>query len=657
MSNSFLGKILLMLTSVLIVIGCASTGSPSGGPNDTQAPGLIKEKSSPNFSTNYTPEKIELEFDEWIELKNQAKEILISPPFFKKPKITQRGKKVTVEFPEDEPLRQDATYTLNFGNSIVDFTESNPVEGFRFLFATGDKIDSLTFGGTIVEAYGGEPVEDVLIMLYDVLGDSVVVSDKPFYYARASVDGDFKFENLKNDTFKLIVIEDLNLNYLLDDEVERLAFVDSSFILNDSTDFAPELRLFTPEQTTRIINSTSKVKGQITTIFNKKADEIGYEFLYPSDFNPIVETIEDTIRYWFSDPLDSVGIIFGVDTLDFTIPPFDSVFYTKKITLKDDNLTKSKLAPFDSLVLMFSSPLKTIDTSFMILSDLPKEIKVDSISAKLDSLGNSKGLSKIKLKKDRNKSRIDSLATVDSIQVSKGQERLGLDSLTMGKDTLGLDLSDTISIYSFDASLDSRSFILNHKWEQNHDYQLTILPGGLVDIYGRTCDTLVYKFKTSAMEEFGNIKLTISEIDSNSQYIVILRDGKKTIEEEIVIGGENSKITFSRLPLSTYNVYLINDENKDGKWTTGDYWKGRQPELLKKFELEKLRENWDLEANISWEGIVKDTMGLGVDSTFMKLDSLENKMPSDAEIKSQLPKQDKSKRSGSNKSKGRGRKG
>lgn len=116
-------KLMLTCIGLSFLLGCASTGSPSGGPRDKIAPQLVEEKSAKNFSTNYFPEKLELVFDEWIELKNQQREILISPPFFKTPKITSRGKKVTVEFPEEEPLREDATYTINFGKSIVDFTE------------------------------------------------------------------------------------------------------------------------------------------------------------------------------------------------------------------------------------------------------------------------------------------------------------------------------------------------------------------------------------------------------------------------------------------------------------------------------------------------------------------------------------------------------
>jgi len=660
MKFSFLTHFLTFFGIVLFLSSCASTGRPSGGPKDTEPPKFVEEKSSPNLSTNYTPEKIEVVFDEWIELKNPNKEILISPPFFIKPKITQRGKKVTVEFPEEEPLRPDATYIINFGNSIVDFTEANPAEGFKFLFATGDKLDSLSFKGTIIDAYGEEPVADVLIMLYDVLGDSVVVSDKPFYYSRADEDGAFEFEYLKNDTFKLVVIEDLNYNYLLDDEVERLAFIDTSFMLNDSSDFNPRLRLFQPEQSTRILNSSSKKAGLITTNFNKKAEAVTHEILYPQDFNYTREDKEDTVKFWFAESYDSVGIIYGLDTLDFYVKPFDTTFYDGKIYLSNSNLSGSKLAPFDSLLLSFNVPILSVDTSFITLSDKPKELKIDSLSLSKDSIGiNLNGADSILISNDSlvvdsttqvnidtSSSTIDTMVvdSIDSVKIDTSSsiidslDIVNNDEIDPLLDSLMAASLDTIEFYDFDYALKDRDFTISNSWKEGHDYQLIILPGGIKDIYGRGCDTIIFDFTMALKDEYGNIKLTVADLDSTEQYIVILREGETDIKDVIISDAKKKEVLFERLPSRTYNIHLIKDENRDGKWTTGDYWKRRQPELLKKFDLEKLRENWDLEATISWEGTTVDTLGAGVDSTFMQLDSLNQKLPNSIENQSKEPK-------------------
>lgn len=642
----------------LFLVACASTGSPSGGPRDTAPPELVVEKSSKNFSTNYTPQKLELVFNEWIELKNQQREILISPPFFKAPQINSRGKKVTVEFPEEEPLREDATYTINFGKSIVDFTEGNAAEGFRFVFATGDKIDSLEFDGKILDARDGKPVKDILVLLYDVLEDSVVVYEKPFYYARTDDAGGFKFENLKNDTFKLLVLEDLNFNYVLDPELERLAFPDSTFILHDSLEYAPSLRLFKPEQSLRILNSSSQQPGLITTQFNKKGEEADYSVLYPDDFEPLIEFSKDTILLWFSEPRDSVGMIYGVDTLDFTIKPFDSLFYSKKVGLIDYNAASTILAPFDSLRVKFTAPIAAIDTSLIRLTNRPAPVlektPVDSLSQLMkDSLQNdtlimvldsisrdSSTLSLDSLDGRLNDNELDSIAppsVLDSVALEQGTistDSIGLDSILRQGDLLAGDstslLLDTATVeYDFRSSSLLRNLIINSDWKEKYEYRLEVLPGAIRDIYGRVNDTMILDFKTAALDEFGNIALNVTGLDSAEQYVILLKLNDEIVKTTILKDTTETKIEHKRLRVNTYSVEVIKDEDRNGAWTTGDYWKKRQPEELKEFPLEKLRENWDLEADIYWEepetlgidstGVVQDSLGIGRDSTIRKV--------------------------------------
>lgn len=665
--NLRLWKFILTCMGFSFLVGCASTGSPSGGDRDTDAPVLVVEKSTQNFSTNFTPEKLELVFDEWIELKNQQREILISPPFFQKPKITSRGKKITVEFPKEEPLRADATYTLNFGKSIVDFTEGNAAEGFRFVFATGDKIDSLSFSGSIADAKDSQPVKDILVLLYDIVEDSVVLSEKPFYYARTDDSGNFKFENLKNDTFKLLVLEDLNFNYLLDPEVERLAFPDSLLILNDSSTYNPKLRLFKPEQSLRVLNSSSQTPGLITAVFNKKAEEIEYSVLYPNDFEPIIERSKDTLMFWFDERQDSVGLIFGVDTLDFTIKPFDSLFYSRKLSFINSNSSETILAPFDSLQLSFSSPLAKVDTAFIRLTNQPipkaepsltdtvdmdksgfardsllmdsSNIILDTIAGAMDTLLTTDSLN---LQRDSTDILIDSISipgdliATDSIMVDSLTSQV--DSLVV--DSLAIAAADTALIfypYTFGASW--RDFYVNSDWKEKTAYRLELLPGALTDIYGRQNDTLVLDFKTAGLDEFGNIAINLSGMDSAQHYIILLKLNEEVVRKSIRKDSTLKRIEHNRLRVNTYSIELIKDDDGNGEWTTGDYWLGRQPEELKTFELEKLRENWDLEAEVFWNEPVAST----IDTSSLSIDSLSiPPPPKGLNNKNEVPKSDKS---------------
>ena len=120
--------------------GCAQQGSPSGGAKDEDPPVVVEAKPS-NYSNNFNAEKIFITFDEFIVLDNVNQELIISPPFEEKPEIKLRKKTIIIQF--EEGLRENTTYTFNFGNAIKDLHEGNKLINFEYVFATGEEIDSL----------------------------------------------------------------------------------------------------------------------------------------------------------------------------------------------------------------------------------------------------------------------------------------------------------------------------------------------------------------------------------------------------------------------------------------------------------------------------------------------------------------------------------
>jgi hypothetical protein len=49
-----------------------------------------------------------------------------------------------------------------------------------------------------------------------------------------------------------------------------------------------------------------------------------------------------------------------------------------------------------------------------------------------------------------------------------------------------------------------------------------------------------------------------------------------------------------------YEIRMIHDKNKNGRWDSADFSKKRQAESVKYFELAELRADWDIEVNIKW---------------------------------------------------------
>jgi len=107
----------LPLMLLLTLGGCASPKAPTGGPNDESPPVVVEDASTPNFQTNFKPDEITITFDEWFTLKDVAAQVVISPLMPEDPEIKQKGKSIIIVVPDS--LREETTYTINFGSSII----------------------------------------------------------------------------------------------------------------------------------------------------------------------------------------------------------------------------------------------------------------------------------------------------------------------------------------------------------------------------------------------------------------------------------------------------------------------------------------------------------------------------------------------------------
>lgn len=224
------------LLLAILVTGCAKVGRPSGGPKDMNPPVYVTSTPE-NRTNNFTDDRINIEFDEFIQLKDQSREIIVSPPMKEKPLIRVREKTVVVALNED--LLPQTTYTINFGNSLTDFNEGNLLPEFEFVFSTGSMIDSLSVTGRAVRAFDHQP-EDItestfMVMLYTNLSDSAPLLEIPRFYGKTNKAGLFAVNNLPPDTFRIIALKDANNNMMYDPALDNIAFMDSLLVINAGT--------------------------------------------------------------------------------------------------------------------------------------------------------------------------------------------------------------------------------------------------------------------------------------------------------------------------------------------------------------------------------------------------------------------------------------
>ena len=228
----------LFIVSLLYILaigntGCGQIGMPTGGPKDSIPPRLVSASPKLN-STNVTGNKITLNFNEYVDLKEPQTNVLISPLPKKQPSIDFKLRTVTVKLKDS--LLPNTTYSINFGNAIVDNNEGNPLKDFVYVFSTGDQIDSLTLSGKVIIAETGKVDSTLTALLYRKTDDSAVQKRKPDYIAKLSGDGSFTFVNLRAGSFNIYALKDGDGGKTYNSKKEIFAFADAPVTVSEKTE-------------------------------------------------------------------------------------------------------------------------------------------------------------------------------------------------------------------------------------------------------------------------------------------------------------------------------------------------------------------------------------------------------------------------------------
>ncbi|WP_445955237.1 Ig-like domain-containing domain [Yeosuana sp.] len=376
-----------------VFINCANRGTPQGGDKDIVPPTILKTVPE-NYSTNFNGKEIKIYFDEYIKIKDIQKQLIISPPMKTQPEITPLGgasKYITIKI--FDTLQPNMTYAFNFGNSISDNNEGNPFPYYRYVFSTGDYIDSLTVKGQIFDALYRKPDTFVSVGLYEIdstFNDSVVFKQAPKYVTN-TLDSTttFSIENIKAGTYMLYALKDQNFDNKFQQKSDKIAFYKN--FITVPTDSLYDLKLFSEiidfKPTRPQYVAGEKVAfGYEGDYSNMKIDLLSEA---PKDFeHRITKDVKaDTLYYWYTPKLELDSLVFKISNLDF-----EKEFTVKLRTIKPDSLT-IKSNPTGSIGLdqdlnfNASIPFKTFDATKMTIMD--KDSTIVNFTSKFDTLNNN----------------------------------------------------------------------------------------------------------------------------------------------------------------------------------------------------------------------------------------------------------------------------
>jgi uncharacterized protein (DUF2141 family) len=463
-----LSNLIFILVVCFFFANCANRGTPTGGEKDITPP-VITKAIPENFSTNFTGNEIKIYFNEYVKIKNLQKQLIISPPLDPEPEITPLGsasKYITIKI--FDTLQPNTTYAFNFGESIVDNNEENPYPYYRYVFSTGNYIDSLSVKGIILDAINRKPEEFVSVALYDVdstFTDSIIYKEKPKYITN-TLDSTttFKLENLKAGTYLMLALKEDNSNYTFQQKTDKIGFLNDFITVSTDTTAIYTLKLFNEELDFKATRPKLLAENKIAFGYegdykNMKIDVISD---VPENFESKLTKDQktDSLLYWYMPKIEADSLLFLVTNTS----------YSDTLTVKLKKINKDSLVinPIQSGTLSFND-------NFEIEANIP-------------------------------------LIEMDKEKIT-----------ILRKDSTQVDFTTTFDEFN-------NKYTLLFKKKEQERYKIQMLPETFTDFFGNKNDTLNYSLNTKQYFDYGNVRVSL--INAVYPVIVQLTNDKGEVQAE-----------------------------------------------------------------------------------------------------------------------------
>lgn len=577
--NSF--RLLYGMLLLTVIYSCANIGSPNGGPYDETPPKFVSSTPVPN-QINYTGKKIEILFDELIQIEKPSENVIITPPQMELPVIRSAGKKAVIEL--KDTLKPNTTYTIDFTNSISDNNEKNVFENFSFAFSTGDIIDTLEVSGVLLNAENLEPMPGITIGLHNNLEDSAFVKLPFVRTSRTNDKGQFTIRNITPGTYHIFALNDVNRDYKFDQPGEDIAFLDSVIV--------PSFELTTRQDT------TWKDSLTIDTIRT-----VGYTRFFPDNIELrlfkekferqyMVKPERPDEKYFtlrFNTKLDTVPVPVPIN---FT--PEDSTWYfvqqTEGGTAVNYWLADSTVWKQDTLQVQVSYPKSDslnilrpqTDTVQLVLRRRPAEKKKKKKKDEPDPI----------VFLGMHVDAPSSMDLFDTISVTFNEPVLDINKEMFFLDQKIDTVWNTVDFDFFPDSTNSLNYFIRRPWKYGEEYRIEVDSAAIHSLYGKWNDFFTGEFKIKKEDEYGYLYLNINGVDTTA-FVELLSSGDAPVRKAKVKDGG---VLFMDLKPDKYYARIVIDTNGNGVWDTGNYIEKRQPEeVYYSPKMYEIMQNWQVE--------------------------------------------------------------
>jgi uncharacterized protein (DUF2141 family) len=610
----------------VLLVACASIGSPEGGPRDYTPPQVVKSSPAPG-TVNFKGNKVEITFDEIINLKDQQKKVTISPAPKTQPLIRTVGKKITIEFRDD--LEENTTYVIDFSNAIEDNNEGNQLDGYTFAFSTGDQIDTLAVSGIVLRAKDLEPMQHVIVGLHSNLDDTAFTHVPLERVSRTNDRGMFTIRNLKPGNYHVFAINDVDGDYRMA-RTEDIAFLDD-IIVPTTSEYTSQDTVFTFDRRVDTVMTATHTlylpNDLLLCMFNEgyrshyvrqtsrpEANKLHMLFGAPNDSLPALEvlrpavherdwyrvertTANDSLFYWITD-----SAIIKTDTVIVAMTYLRSNTDNDSLEQVTDTVRFGYRKPANQVKEEEKKAKEREERAKRLTQLLEKQEKAAAQGKELNE-GELEELTELqrpdpdatpKLKMELAKS--GSFDVGDSIILKFETPIASIDPtgvhLEIKRDTLWAPIPGRHVLQLID-DCDPMRYWLPCTTLPDSTYRLTIDSAAVTSVYGLHNDPLTKDFKVRGLEQYANVYFKVNVKDN--AFVELLGSSEKVMRTVPVKNGAFELLNVSP---GTYYLRLTIDKNGNGKWDTGNYSSHLQPEEVYYYPKKlRLRANWDLDEN------------------------------------------------------------
>ncbi len=469
----------ILLLFSLSFIECAKRGRPSGGKKDSIPPIIVKSNPE-NYSINFEGDEIKIHFDEYIKLKDLSKELIISPPLKYQPLITPLSTGKFIKIKIKDTLKENTTYSFNFGKSIVDNNEENAFKYYKYVFSTGEYIDSLKLKGTIKDALLLNPEDLTTVMLYEVtetFNDSIIYKEKPTYITTTKDSTQtFELTNLKEGKYLLIALKEKTNDYIYQPKYDKIGFVNEIITIPSDSSYSISLFKETPEY----YIAKPKHEGKNHIIFGYEGItedlKIKLQSKVPNGFKEYTyhEAKIDTIHYWFQPAVENDSLVFIATTAIYqdTLVTRMRDLYADSLKINADNA--GILTPKDTLKFSANTPIVSIDS--------------------------------------------------EKITV-------------MNQDSIYIPVRATINKkYNIAA--------LEFPIKDTEFYAVQILPGAFTDFFENTNDTITARVRTKELSEYATLNITLKNLESFPVIVQLVNSKFKVVFERYLTDSNSADFEY-----------------------------------------------------------------------------------------------------------------